>query len=618
MIPQFKEYIEEGLWSKGIDRSKSGEKRLGDITDFDKYVPTIKWVDMGHPEYLFAEYDFEKRGMTANEIEHLKLPEGVSMMSSDVFKELCKIKDIFKRATSVDNDITYKDIKFENKITGNKIYFSISDFSYISNLDMFDDEFSVDIISTASKNTKLNKYESYEADKPLFRIKLIKQKSMNEGLWSKGVERSQTGEERLGDKVNSNIKELKEIDLGFDFVFADKNLILNGEEELSYDDIKHYIEYIQNNGWRLMTREDAKTASKLSPEHSDILFSVNNNEVRARLKNTDEYLSLPLSSQYTYYMLDKIYDDGRIFSWVLCKTKHYVTGRFNSAGTSKLVDCNEKIFVRLVKDKKMNEGLWSKGVDRSKTGEIRIGDLNEIDNYIRNVKWVDLGHPKYLFGQKDLPSSPEKLDELLSLNEIGELIKKLPEGVGIIDLSLLNWIKNNCKVYSFYSGLKYENVEKNDYSYLNADVYYFLKGTHRSLSTDNHADVYINHLTYNPIGKYRPTIKNEFNEDENNKKCYCVKLIKLKSMNEGLWAKGVNRSQTGEERIENTNPQFERYLQNIEWMNMGTKDKLYAKVDFNEGMSINQIKNLKLPEGVEIMSGVDFYMLKGLCDISKN
>ena len=88
-------------------------------------------------------------------------------------------------------------------------------------------------------------------------------------------------------------------------------------------------------------------------------------------------------------------------------------------------------------------------------------------------------------------------------------------------------------------------------------------------------------------------------------------------MNEGLWSKGVNRSQTGEERIENTNPQFERYLQNIEWMDMGTKDKLYAKIDFSEGMSINQIKNLKLPEGVEIMSGVDFYMLKGLCDISK-
>lgn len=34
------------------------EKRSEDMTEFDKYLDEVEWVDLGHPKYLFAKKDF--------------------------------------------------------------------------------------------------------------------------------------------------------------------------------------------------------------------------------------------------------------------------------------------------------------------------------------------------------------------------------------------------------------------------------------------------------------------------------------------------------------------------------------------------------------------------------
>ena len=43
------------LWSKGIDRSKSGDKRLENKSPFERYMNKIEWVDLGH-DVLYARF----------------------------------------------------------------------------------------------------------------------------------------------------------------------------------------------------------------------------------------------------------------------------------------------------------------------------------------------------------------------------------------------------------------------------------------------------------------------------------------------------------------------------------------------------------------------------------
>lgn len=84
MVKKFDEYINE-LWSKGLNRSKSNETRLGDIDEFNNYVKNINWVDLGHRDYLFAEYDYSEP-LTPFEIEEhqKKLPKGVYLLGIDI------------------------------------------------------------------------------------------------------------------------------------------------------------------------------------------------------------------------------------------------------------------------------------------------------------------------------------------------------------------------------------------------------------------------------------------------------------------------------------------------------------------------------------------------------
>ena len=59
---------------------------------------------------------------------------------------------------------------------------------------------------------------------------------INEGLWKSGIERSRTGIVRKEDELDipNNVKDLNEIDFcpALPFVFADKDLELNGEKKI--------------------------------------------------------------------------------------------------------------------------------------------------------------------------------------------------------------------------------------------------------------------------------------------------------------------------------------------------------------------------------------------------
>lgn len=88
-----------------------------------------------------------------------------------------------------------------------------------------------------------------------------------------------------------------------------------------------------------------------------------------------------------------------------------------------------------------------------------------------------------------------------------------------------------------------------------------------------------------------------------------------------FWKSGINRAKTGEKRLENTTP-FERYLKDIEWVDLGNPDVMYALNDFplNENLdllSINDIREIKdsLPEGFAIMTKSNVKWLKDNCEV---
>lgn len=92
----------------------------------------------------------------------------------------------------------------------------------------------------------------------------------------------------------------------------------------------------------------------------------------------------------------------------------------------------------------------------------------------------------------------------------------------------------------------------------------------------------------------------------------------------GFWRTGIERGKTGEKRIEETTP-FERYLKDIEWIDLGNPDVMYAMNDFpidyensnNDLLSINDIRELKLilPEDVAIITKANIKWLKDNCNV---
>ena len=88
----------------------------------------------------------------------------------------------------------------------------------------------------------------------------------------------------------------------------------------------------------------------------------------------------------------------------------------------------------------INEGLWSKGIERSRSGEKRTEDITPFDKYIPQINWVDLGHPDILFAELDFSVLTENNDDLLSINDIKQIIKTLPKDISIMTSDHYNWL----------------------------------------------------------------------------------------------------------------------------------------------------------------------------------
>ena len=82
----------------------------------------------------------------------------------------------------------------------------------------------------------------------------------------------------------------------------------------------------------------------------------------------------------------------------------------------------------------INEGLWSKTLNRGRTGKVRLEDKHPVLDFLKEAEWVDMGHPKFLFCKT-------QMDHKFSIDEIHWLSKILKNKYQIMHKSMYYWLK---------------------------------------------------------------------------------------------------------------------------------------------------------------------------------
>ena len=212
---------------------------------------------------------------------------------------------------------------------------------------------------------------------------------IKEGLWSKGIERSKTGEERLGDKLVTNIDQLNWIDLGFDFLISDVNFEIDGNEKITYIELENAFSHIKSKGCRVPGWHELKSSLLKSQGTPLELYDWLKVYTKSEQRGTHVYLESDKTHKKVEFYIDNPYGQSywcRYDKTSLEKNSASIqNARIMRINDPKYAyegmlfsfeneDKNEKLKVRLVKDKHVYEGLWSKGIERSKTGEERLED----------------------------------------------------------------------------------------------------------------------------------------------------------------------------------------------------------------------------------------------------
>ena len=92
---------------------------------------------------------------------------------------------------------------------------------------------------------------------------------INESLWSKGIERSKSGNERIEDRLqNTNLYNLKSIDLGLSFLLSDNYFEIDGKNKFLGEELNELLPEIKKTGWRLMTLDEVKELQEYIGNHN--------------------------------------------------------------------------------------------------------------------------------------------------------------------------------------------------------------------------------------------------------------------------------------------------------------------------------------------------------------
>ena len=277
---------------------------------------------------------------------------------------------------------------------------------------------------------------------------MIKLSEINEGFWKDGIKRAKSGEERLEDKLVSNIHQLKPIDMGFRFLVADDVLSIDDIEYFDEDRLQEYKNFIHENGWRLMTVQEARLfAHNLSYKlENDTTLVIKSPKTQNTIKlNIEQY------GAFVYYWIDKGYTSSLTADTTL-KIELLNGGVCDASVSIGRLFHNYKIILVKDKNKSVSEGFWKDSIKRAKTGEKRIED--RFNSNIGNLNTVDLGVDEVLFADKDLIINGDDSFEWDDVKRHIPLIEKEGWRIPTID---------EMKKWFFRSGAFSERYDKHRY-----------------------------------------------------------------------------------------------------------------------------------------------------------
>lgn len=96
-----------GILKKITDEYFGDEMRDEDKHPLNKYLRTVKWVDIGHRKYLFAKTDFENNSFSPEDLVDIfdvlkKYNDEYTVMGRQTFQWILKKKDVKLKLDNVD------------------------------------------------------------------------------------------------------------------------------------------------------------------------------------------------------------------------------------------------------------------------------------------------------------------------------------------------------------------------------------------------------------------------------------------------------------------------------------------------------------------------------------
>ena len=222
---------------------------------------------------------------------------------------------------------------------------------------------------------------------------------INEGFMTRSLNRNKSGEERLGNRINSNINELESVDLDLDFLIADKDLEVDGKTLFTWDELLKLEKYVKSNGWRIPTRTELDCDGGVNdPEKIEYMYSQPKDMYLISIKDSKKDLIIKMDDWYGHEFWCIGDDPTR---WKISNGRLVQTSIFSEVGG------DDKFHIRLVKDKNMNEGFMTRSLNRKKSDEARLE--NKLQTNISEMDEIDMGNPYLNFADIDLEINGENM-----------------------------------------------------------------------------------------------------------------------------------------------------------------------------------------------------------------
>lgn len=165
---------------------------------------------------------------------------------------------------------------------------------------------------------------------------------ISEGFIGKTLDKFRTGEIRIENEPQSNIKSIKPVDIhpDFPFLFADKDVymdIYDGDDDDTYtfDDVVEHEKLFAKYGWRVPTHEDVMKIEDIY-ENSDDVDNMYRNFIRIDM---DDESNGKANLMWTSDMNEEDGESG--ITWHVSKENVYIDSR-------EFCRC---LHIRLIKDK---------------------------------------------------------------------------------------------------------------------------------------------------------------------------------------------------------------------------------------------------------------------------